>query len=431
MASRTVRVFFLLIVDTAVLSDVENKLMSSSRCRRRPPPHPGTRLTPPLVWVTVGRRSAQQHPAWLLEKSGTGNAEVCRIQWSSTRHTEWVAAQRVDMELISRRRQRQTQTIATTRTYTLSLPVSPSPLTKRRRSARRQQQQQQQYTRQYKTTETTKKEEEDAGGGTTVGTKGPPSFSVSLHNPSSPCRKNTKRTIMRRAESEEEEKENGEQFAADTSTTFSAHNQSPANTIVVFDFETTGLSPALGHRAIEIGAVRLVEGVLVEQFQELMNPGVPVSAFITQYTGITNAMLADAESCATVMARFLAFIGEDNLVAHNASFDQRFLDAEVHRLSLQYSGHVLCSLLASRRIFPQAPNHRLSTLVEHVKLAVPGTFHRALFDAQMTAGIWLKMLEQLRQEYGFEDISFTLMQKLTKTAKKSLNKMLLAAAVSN
>lgn len=134
-------------------------------------------------------------------------------------------------------------------------------------------------------------------------------------------------------------------------------------------------------------------------------------------------MLADAESCATVMAQFLAFIGEDNLVAHNASFDKRFLDAEVHRS--------FCSLLASRRIFPQAPNHRLSTLVEHAKLAVPRTFHRALFDAQMTAGIWLKMLEQLRQEYGFEEISFTLMQKLTKTAKKLLNKMLLAAAVSN
>ena len=203
---------------------------------------------------------------------------------------------------------------------------------------------------------------------------------------------------------------------------------SAADSIIVFDFETTGLSPDMGDRAIEIGAVRLVDGVVVDQFQALMNPGFRVSGFIESYTGISNAMLAEADSCADVMARFTDFIADDNLLAHNASFDKRFLDAELDRLSLHYPGQVICSLLASRRIFQHAPNHKLGTLVDYTNLAVEGDFHRALFDAQMTAEIWLKMLGQLRQDYGFNEIPFALMQKLNKTAKKSLHKMLLSAA---
>ena len=67
-----------------------------------------------------------------------------------------------------------------------------------------------------------------------------------------------------------------------------------ADNVVVLDFETTGLSPNQGDRAIEIGAVRLSKGVVVERFQELMNPGFRISGFIENYTGITNAMLAQA-----------------------------------------------------------------------------------------------------------------------------------------
>jgi len=74
-----------------------------------------------------------------------------------------------------------------------------------------------------------------------------------------------------------------------------------ADTVVIFDFETTGLSPNEGDRAIEIGAVRLVNGQVKDQFQALMNPGFPVNTFIEQYTGITNNMLSQAASCRQVM----------------------------------------------------------------------------------------------------------------------------------
>ncbi|MCV5334282.1 3'-5' exonuclease, partial [Escherichia coli] len=74
--------------------------------------------------------------------------------------------------------------------------------------------------------------------------------------------------------------------------------------MVVLDFETTGLSPTLGDRAIEIGAVKLVNGEVVDSFQQLMNPGFRVSSFIENYTGITNNMLRSVPSCEEVMASF-------------------------------------------------------------------------------------------------------------------------------
>lgn len=102
-----------------------------------------------------------------------------------------------------------------------------------------------------------------------------------------------------------------------------------ANTLVVLDFETTGLSPNIGDRAIEIGAVLLEDGRITDRFQQLMNPGFRISSFIENYTGITNTMVKGADSCSSVMKEFTGFIGGHNLVAHNASFDKKFLDAEM------------------------------------------------------------------------------------------------------
>ncbi len=76
---------------------------------------------------------------------------------------------------------------------------------------------------------------------------------------------------------------------------------SKANSVVVLDFETTGLSPTMGDRAIEIGAVKLVDGMVVDTFQQLMNPGFRVTRFIEDYTGITNNMLLNAPNCGEVM----------------------------------------------------------------------------------------------------------------------------------
>ncbi|MCF6362859.1 MAG: 3'-5' exonuclease [Gammaproteobacteria bacterium] len=197
-----------------------------------------------------------------------------------------------------------------------------------------------------------------------------------------------------------------------------------ANTVIVLDFETTGLSPALGDRAIEIGAVKIEQGVVVEQFQGLMNPGRRISAFIEDYTGITNTMLKTAPPCGEVMMAFADFAGCADLVAHNASFDKRFLYAELERVRRKCRGEFACSMLVARRIYQQAENHKLGTLVEYANIPNDGTFHRALADAQMTAQLWLKMVDHLRDEHRIEPVPFSLMQKLSATPKNAVKRLL-------
>lgn len=204
---------------------------------------------------------------------------------------------------------------------------------------------------------------------------------------------------------------------------------SPANSVIVLDFETTGLSPNMGDRAIEIGAVKLVDGQVTETFQQLMNPGFRVSGFIAGYTGITNAMLANAPGCEEVMAEFARFIADTPLVAHNASFDKRFLDAELERVGVSYSGQFACSMLVARRLIQDAPSHKLGELVRFKQIDNDGTFHRALADAQMTASLWLLMLEQLEQQ-GIVNPSFALMQKIGKTSKHAVAALLAKSVVA-
>jgi DNA polymerase-3 subunit epsilon len=175
-----------------------------------------------------------------------------------------------------------------------------------------------------------------------------------------------------------------------------------ADTVIVVDFETTGMSPDYGDRAIEVGAVKLEAGEVVDRFQCLMNPGIRVNRFIEDYT------------------EFADFIGESNLVAHNASFDRRFLDAECYRIDRDYRGEFACSMLAARRVYPDAPNHKLGTLVAFKQLPSDGTFHRALADAEMTAYLWLGMLNDINSEYRIDGISFSLMQELSRVSKAAV-----------
>ena len=202
----------------------------------------------------------------------------------------------------------------------------------------------------------------------------------------------------------------------------------PANTVVVLDFETTGLSPNMGDRAIEIGAVKLVDGVKVGSFQQLMNPGFPVSPFISSFTGITNSMLSHAPKAKEVMQEFAEFIGDSPLVAHNASFDKRFLDAEFERIDAHYPGPFTCSMLIARRLIPNAPTHKLGDLVRFKQIENDGTFHRALADAEMTAKLWLLMLDELAEQ-GVNTPSITLMQKISRTNKATIPTLLAKARV--
>jgi len=190
-----------------------------------------------------------------------------------------------------------------------------------------------------------------------------------------------------------------------------------ADSVVVLDFETTGLSPQYGDRAIEIGAVLLENGVIVDRFQRLMNPGFRISPFIESYTGITNEMLKAEPPCEEVMAGFSDFIAGHNIVAHNASFDLRFLDFELKRARCAYEGECCCSLLLSRRIYHDAPNHKLQTLVNHAGIPKVGSFHRALADAEMTAHLWLSMIDRIRERYGVLEIFFDQLTELSKIDK--------------
>jgi len=187
--------------------------------------------------------------------------------------------------------------------------------------------------------------------------------------------------------------------------------------IVVLDFETTGLSPYCGDRAIEIGAVLIQNNQIVDRFESLMNPGMRISSFIEDYTGISNKMLRDAPNIDIVMNQFSTFIAQNHLVAHNAGFDSRFLDAELNRMNKKRKQEFACSMLVSRRLYPEAPNHKLETLVRIKKLKTTGVFHRALADAEMTGHLWVNMINDLKTDYNFKTVPFELMQRLSKVPK--------------
>lgn len=187
--------------------------------------------------------------------------------------------------------------------------------------------------------------------------------------------------------------------------------------VIVLDFETTGLSPNHGDRAIEIGAVLINNNTITDSFQSLMNPGFRISSFIESYTGITNGMVAAAPPCETVMKQFAEFIGDHPLVAHNASFDTRFLDSEFELIDISRPNAVACSMLAARRIYPDASNHQLETLVNYCRIETDGTFHRALADAQMTGHLWTSMIDHMKNTFGLKQVSFELMQKISKVTK--------------
>lgn len=187
--------------------------------------------------------------------------------------------------------------------------------------------------------------------------------------------------------------------------------------IIIFDFETTGLSPQYGDRPIEIGAV-LIEGhKITQRFQKLMNPGFNVSPFIESYTGISNRMLRSSPPCEEVIEQFAEFIGSYPLVAHNASFDLKFLDSEMGIIGKNRQNIMVCSMLTARRMYPDAPNHQLGTLVKYCRIDTTGTFHRALADAEMTGHLWIAMIDKIKNSFGVKHVPFSLMQKLSKMTK--------------
>lgn len=182
-----------------------------------------------------------------------------------------------------------------------------------------------------------------------------------------------------------------------------------ADSIAVLDFETTGMSPAQQARATEIGVVIVEDGQIVARYQSLMNSGAWVPPFIEQLTGISNAMLRTAPPAAQVMQEVAEFVGTRPLLAHNASFDQKFWDAELALIRRQRVQPFACSLLLSRRLLPLAPSHKLGNLNRWAGLPDTGKAHRALADAEMAANLTCFMAALLRERHGIADISHELL----------------------
>lgn len=181
------------------------------------------------------------------------------------------------------------------------------------------------------------------------------------------------------------------------------------STVAVIDFETTGISPGQGARATEVAIVLLEYGQVVDRYQSLMNAGVRIPSFITQLTGISDVMVAQAPPAEQVMREAARFVGDAPMVAHNAAFDRKFWMAELARAGLPARQPYACTLLLSRRLYPQVPNHKLGTLVDYHRLPRTGAAHRALADAEMAAQLLLQIGQDLQRRFALPRIDHALL----------------------
>jgi DNA polymerase III epsilon subunit family exonuclease len=173
---------------------------------------------------------------------------------------------------------------------------------------------------------------------------------------------------------------------------------------VVVDVEATGakLPP---NRIIELGAYRIRGRKIVDKFLTLVNPEIVIPRFVVALTGITNEMVKDAPLFAEVTPRWLEFVEDAVLIAHNAPFDTNFLNHEISRV---YPGHRmintnLCTVTLSRNTVPGLVNYRLETIADHFGIPVIDR-HRAGCDALATAEIFLHLLDRLEQR-GVKDLA--------------------------
>jgi DNA polymerase III epsilon subunit family exonuclease len=174
---------------------------------------------------------------------------------------------------------------------------------------------------------------------------------------------------------------------------------------VVVDVEATGAKTP-PNRLIELGAYRIRAGRIVDKFLSLVNPEIPIPRFVMDLTGISNDLVNAAPVFAEVAPRWLDFVNDSVLVAHNAPFDTSFLNHEISRV---YPGHRmvnphLCTVKLSRRSLPELTNHRLDTIADHFSIPIISR-HRAGSDALATAEIFLLLLSKMEEEHGIRDLA--------------------------
>ena len=193
-------------------------------------------------------------------------------------------------------------------------------------------------------------------------------------------------------------------------------------TVAVIDFETTGLSPTMGDRATEIAIVILEGDQVVDRYQSLMNAGVRIPAFIEAYTGISNEMISGAPRAERVMDEASRFVAGRPMAAHNASFDRRFWAAELQRIDRPAAEPFACTLLLSRRLYPQAPNYKLGSLAAFHALPMSGRAHRAMADAEVAAALLGRIKDDLRVQFRVPEPKHDLLMKLQACSRKAVPK---------
>ncbi len=194
---------------------------------------------------------------------------------------------------------------------------------------------------------------------------------------------------------------------------------------VVFDLETTGLSPRRD-KIIEISAVKVCGGKIGESFDSFVDPGMPIPAKITELTSITDDLVAGAPDQAAAIKAFLDFAGDRPLVAHNAhGFDIRFVRQAASAAGLSFTNGYVDTLPLAQSLFKGLRNYKLDTIAKHLEL---GEFnhHRADADTQILAGILIKCIEDLRFRaiMRIEDIN-TAMGSARELAKRNFHMILL------
>ncbi len=165
---------------------------------------------------------------------------------------------------------------------------------------------------------------------------------------------------------------------------------------IVLDIETTGLSFRT-EKITEIGAVKVKNGEIVDTFECFVNPEVPIPQKIVEITHITDEMVKDAETIDKVMPKFLDFIGNLKLVAHNADFDVGFLKYNAENLGLKMDNEYIDSLKLSRQLYPEFKKHKLGIIAEKLGIKVENA-HRALDDVKTLVQVFIKMLEKVNEE---------------------------------
>ncbi len=172
---------------------------------------------------------------------------------------------------------------------------------------------------------------------------------------------------------------------------------------VVIDTETTGVR-AQADRIIEVAAVRVRGGEIVERFSQLIDPGCAIPTRITRITGITTGMVFGKPRAADVMPWLTEFLADDIFVAHNLSFDQRFIAAELARCGqASWNCQSLCTLRLARRLLRGLRSKSLASIADFYGIPIHGR-HRALGDAEATAHVLIRFLAQLGSEFDIEDV---------------------------